>query len=80
MIDIFLLGHQALFATLKQISDDQNYSVHDRDKALDLFNTILNDSFLFYLHFHHDLQECVSGNLFALQIFIRIIVALFQVN
>jgi len=80
MMDTFVLGHQALFATLKQISDDQNNSVHDREEALNLFNNILNDSFLFYLHFHHDLQECVSGKLFALEIFIRIIIPLFQVN
>ncbi|CAF1648070.1 unnamed protein product [Adineta ricciae] len=56
-------GHQALFATLKQISEDQDFSLQDREKALDLYNSILNDSFLFYLHFHHDLQECVSGEL-----------------
>ncbi|CAF1015489.1 unnamed protein product [Rotaria sordida] len=56
-------GHQALFATLKQISEDQDFSLSDREKALDLYNSILDDSFLFYLHFHHDLQECVSGEL-----------------
>ncbi|CAF1315655.1 unnamed protein product [Rotaria sordida] len=56
-------GHQALFATLKQISEDQDFSLSDREKALDLYKSILDDSFLFYLHFHHVLQECVSGEL-----------------
>ena len=62
-----ILGHQALFATLKQISEDQSFSLPDRKKALRLYNAILNDSFLFYLHFHYDLQECVSGHLMTLK-------------
>ena len=73
----FVLGHQALFATLKQISDDRNFSLQDREKALDLYNSILSDSFLFYLHFHHDLQECVSGNLLSHKGFTFIVSSLF---
>ncbi len=66
-----------MFATLKQISEDQDFSLSDREKALDLYNSILDDSFLFYLHFHNDLQECVSGNLFLHKEFTYIVESLF---
>jgi hypothetical protein len=66
----FVVGHQALFASLKQISEAQDFCPADRKTSLDLLKAILNDSFLFLLHFHHDLQESVSGNPSLLEDFV----------
>ncbi|CAF5019703.1 unnamed protein product [Rotaria sp. Silwood1] len=52
--------NQALLATLQEIKFDKDLTNDDR-AATDLLSSILNDDFLFMLHFHYDLHECVIG-------------------
>ncbi|CAF2551925.1 unnamed protein product [Rotaria sp. Silwood2] len=55
--------NQALLATLQEIKFGKNLTNNDREAAADLLSSILNDDFLFMLHFHYDLHECVLGEL-----------------
>ncbi|CAF4458620.1 unnamed protein product [Rotaria socialis] len=68
--------NQALFATLQETKFDKKLSKTDRETASDLMSSILDDEFLFMLHFNYDLHECVLGktNLMVIVIF------LFQFN
>lgn len=55
------LGSQALLAALQQNSCNRANTKADRASANDLFQSVLNDEFLYLLHFHHDLHECALG-------------------
>ncbi|CAF3622278.1 unnamed protein product [Rotaria socialis] len=55
--------NQALFATLQETKFDKKLSKTDRETASDLMSSILDDEFLFMLHFNYDLHECVLGEL-----------------
>ena len=59
-VDAFV-GSQALLTCLKQISLDKNSSNTDKKSAKNLLNSVLDDEFLFHLHMHHDLHECILG-------------------
>ncbi|CAF3076933.1 unnamed protein product, partial [Rotaria sp. Silwood2] len=52
---------QALFIVLEEISADWMCSSTDRETASELRKQLLRDEFLFIIHFHHDLHECVLG-------------------
>ncbi|CAF4047015.1 unnamed protein product [Rotaria magnacalcarata] len=52
---------QALFIVLEEISSDWTYSSTDREIASEIRKQLLRDDFLFIIHFHHDLHECVLG-------------------
>lgn len=54
---------RSVLATLEEIKMKKNSSCDDREAATELLNSILNDSFLFMLHFHYDLHECVLGKI-----------------
>ncbi|CAF4981731.1 unnamed protein product, partial [Rotaria sp. Silwood1] len=54
-------GNQALLAALQQNASDPVSSNGDRGSAKELFQYVLNDEFLFLLHFHYDLHECALG-------------------
>ena len=58
-----ILGNQALPALLEHTSNDLDLSQYERDTAAELLREILDDRFLFVLHFHFDLHECISGEL-----------------
>ena len=55
------LGNQALLAILEHTSNDLNATKNERDTASELLMEILDDRFLFLLHFHADLHECISS-------------------
>ncbi|CAM4777001.1 unnamed protein product [Rotaria magnacalcarata] len=46
---------------LEEISSDWTYSSTDRENASEIRKQLLRDDFLFIIHFHHDLHECVLG-------------------
>ncbi|CAF2033042.1 unnamed protein product [Rotaria magnacalcarata] len=46
---------------LEEISSDWTYSSTDREIASEIRKQLLRDDFLFIIHFHHDLHECVLG-------------------
>lgn len=48
-------------ATLEQNASSSSYTKADRDAAKDLLQCVLDDEFLFLLHFHHDLHSCALG-------------------
>ncbi|CAF5134014.1 unnamed protein product, partial [Rotaria magnacalcarata] len=56
-------GNQALLALLEHTSSDLNTSQNEREAAAELLMEILDDRFLFILHFHFDIHECISGEL-----------------
>ncbi|CAF2059013.1 unnamed protein product [Rotaria magnacalcarata] len=56
-------GNQALLAFLEHTSYDLDVTQSERNTAAELLMEILDDRFLFVLHFHFDLHECVSGEL-----------------
>ncbi|CAM4903492.1 unnamed protein product [Rotaria socialis] len=56
-------GNQALLAFLEHTSYDLDVTKSERNNAAELLMEILDDRFLFVLHFHFDLHECVSGEL-----------------
>jgi hypothetical protein len=58
-----ILANQALPAILEEIKIKKNSSSDDREAATELLNAILDDSFLFMLHFHYDLHKCVLGKI-----------------
>jgi hypothetical protein len=58
--EIFL-GNQALLALLEHTSNDLDVIQNECNAANELLMEILNDRFLFILHFHFDLHECISG-------------------
>ncbi|CAF0838331.1 unnamed protein product [Rotaria sordida] len=55
--------NQALLATLQESKFDKSLTNNDRQAAADLLTSILDDEFLFMIHFHYDLHECVLGDL-----------------
>ena len=57
------LGNQALLALLERTAHDGKATQNERDAAANLLSEILDDRFLFILHFHFDVHECVSGEL-----------------
>ena len=63
-MDVFPLDSQALFIVLEEISSDWTCSHADREAANELRKQLLRDGFLFIIHFHHDLHECVLGKIF----------------
>ncbi|CAF5012421.1 unnamed protein product, partial [Rotaria sp. Silwood1] len=56
-------GNQALLGLLEHTSSDSNVTRNERDAAAKLLMEILDDRFLFLLHFHFALHECISGEL-----------------
>ncbi|CAF1426981.1 unnamed protein product [Rotaria magnacalcarata] len=59
----YIDGNQALLALLEHTSSDLNTSQNEREAAAELLMEILDDRFLFILHFHFDIHECISGEL-----------------
>ncbi|CAF0982909.1 unnamed protein product [Rotaria sp. Silwood1] len=55
--------NQDLLPTLQEIKFGKNLTNDDHETAADLLSSILNDDFLFMLHFHYDLHECILGEL-----------------
>jgi hypothetical protein len=53
---------------LEEIKIKKNSSSDDRETATELLNAILDDNFLFMLHFHFDLHECILGKIILLLI------------
>jgi hypothetical protein len=58
-----ILANQALLATLEEIKFGKNIANDDREAAAELLSSVLYDDFLFMLHFHYDLHECVLGKI-----------------
>ncbi|CAF4473165.1 unnamed protein product [Rotaria socialis] len=56
-------GNQALLATLQESKFDKRLTNNDRQTSADLLTLILDDEFLFMIHFHYDLHECILGDL-----------------
>ncbi|CAF1394728.1 unnamed protein product [Adineta ricciae] len=54
---------QSLLAYLQETATDYNLSLGERESAQDLLKLVLNDEFLFSLHFHYDLHGTVLGPL-----------------
>ncbi|CAF4854280.1 unnamed protein product, partial [Rotaria sp. Silwood1] len=52
---------QAFFIVLEEISSDWTCSNTDREISSELRKQLIRDDFLFIIHFHHDLHECVLG-------------------
>jgi hypothetical protein len=48
---------------LEYTASDANVSKNERDAAAEMLAEILDDRFLFILHFHFDLHECISGEI-----------------
>ncbi len=63
-INQITLGNQALLAVLECTSNDFDVTQNERDAAAaELLKEILDDRFLFILHFHFVIDECISGEL-----------------
>jgi hypothetical protein len=62
------VANQALLATLEEIKFDKNLTHDDREAAAELLCSTLDNEFLFILHFHYDLHECVLGEIIFLSI------------
>ncbi|CAF4969970.1 unnamed protein product [Rotaria sp. Silwood1] len=58
-----LVGSQSLLAYLQETTSDVILSAAERESAKNLLKSILNDEFLFNLHFHYDLHETVLAPL-----------------
>ncbi|CAF4004026.1 unnamed protein product [Rotaria sp. Silwood2] len=65
-------NNQALLATLEQNACGPICSQADRDATKELFQCVLDDEFLFLLHFHHDLHECALGPITKLMQFDKV--------
>jgi hypothetical protein len=61
MFHRIILGSQALLAILAHTLKDSDVTKNERDAASELLMEILDDQFLFILHFHSDLHECILG-------------------
>ncbi|CAF5066861.1 unnamed protein product [Rotaria sp. Silwood1] len=61
-----LVGSQSLLAYLQETTSDVILSAAERESAKNLLKSILNDEFLFNLHFHYDLHETVLGKFIIL--------------
>ncbi len=48
---------------LETTVNDVNVMRNERAAAAELLEAVLDDRFLFVLHFHFDLHECVSGKI-----------------
>lgn len=50
-------------ALLELTSNDLDVTQNERNAENELLMELLNDRFLFILHFHFDLHECISDEL-----------------
>ena len=58
-----IVANKALLATLQETKFAKSLNNDDRETASDLLPSIVDDEFLFMLHFHYDLHECVLGKI-----------------
>ena len=63
---LFLINHNrkpSSFCLLECTSHDPNVTQNEHAIAAEILNEILDDLFLFVLHFHFDIHEYASGEL-----------------